>query len=249
MKELIKITEQNGQQVVSARELYGFLGFERANWVRWAKQNISKSPFAIENEDWQGFVLMMNGNETTDYALTLDFAKRLAMLARTEKGEAARRYFVDCEKKLKQVTAQRLPQTYAEALRMLADEAEAKEAIVRQLEAVKPKVDFYDSVTQSPDAIDMASVAKVLNMGIGRNKLFELLRDEGVLMNNNQPYQRCIDSVYFRVIETNWTKTKGTVNFRLKTVVKEKGIEVIRNSIGQVGGRPRKTLNYNNLKQ
>lgn len=123
MNELIKVTEKDGKKLVSARELYEFLGFDKSQWSRWYKKNIENMPFAVEFEDWQGFDTMSNGNKTKDFAITVDFAKRLSMIARTEKGEKARRYFIECEKKL---NAQ-LPQTFAEALRLAADKQEALE--------------------------------------------------------------------------------------------------------------------------
>ena len=53
-----------------------------------------------------GFVIMTNGNETTDFAVTIDLAKKLAMQVRTEKGEMVRNYFLECEKRLKEQTQQ-----------------------------------------------------------------------------------------------------------------------------------------------
>jgi len=104
MQELIKIeTNDKGTKVVSAKELYEFLGYDKSQWKRWAKKNIEENQFAFENQDWKGFDIMSssnNGISTKDYALTIDFAKRLAMMARTEKGEQARQYFISCEKKL-----------------------------------------------------------------------------------------------------------------------------------------------------
>ena len=101
MQELIKIeTNDKGTKVVSAKELYEFLGMNKAVFARWAKKNIEDNKFSFENQDWKGFNMMLNGNESKDYALTLDFAKRLAMMARTERGEQARQYFISCEKKL-----------------------------------------------------------------------------------------------------------------------------------------------------
>jgi len=103
MAAIITIYEQEKQQVVSARELYDFLGFYKSNWKRWSEVNIVSNSFVFEELDWWGFVLKTNGNESMDYWITLDFAKRLAMQTRSEKGEAIRRYFIDCEKKLQQV--------------------------------------------------------------------------------------------------------------------------------------------------
>ena len=98
MKELIKITEQNGTKAVSARELYEFLGYNKAVWSRWYQKNIIDNEFAFENIDYQTLNIMLNGNETKDFALSIEFAKKISMMARTEKGEEARRYFIECEK-------------------------------------------------------------------------------------------------------------------------------------------------------
>ena len=53
MNELIKIqTNEQGQQLVSARELYLGLGLNKAHWKRWSEQNIVKNDFFKENTDW-----------------------------------------------------------------------------------------------------------------------------------------------------------------------------------------------------
>lgn len=121
----------------------------------------------------------------------------------------------------------KLPQTFSEALRLLADETEEKEKLQLQLIEQKPKVDFYEAVTCSKDTIDMGAVAKVLNKKIGRNKLFDFLRNNGILMQNNIPFQRFVDCGYFRVIETKFTKPDGSTHIGLKTLVYQKGVNYI----------------------
>jgi phage antirepressor YoqD-like protein len=64
--------------------------------------------------------------------------------------------------------------------------------------------------------------------GIGRNKLFELLRDKGILMQNNQPYQKYIDAGYFRTIESSYTTPDGMTHVNIKTVVYQRGLDYIR---------------------
>jgi len=98
----------------------------------------------------------------------------------------------------------------------------------KQIETMKPKAEFFDAVADSKDAIDIGSTAKVLNMGIGRNRLFELLRNEGVLMHNNQPYQSFIDRGYFRTIEQKYTKPDGSTHIYIKTLVYQRGLDYIR---------------------
>lgn len=98
----------------------------------------------------------------------------------------------------------------------------------RLIEDMRPKADFFDAVTESKDAVDVGSVAKVLNMGIGRTRLFERLRNISILMQNNQPYQKYVDAGYFRVIEQKYNKPDGSTHISLKTVVYQKGVDFIR---------------------
>ena len=85
MQELIKVTEENGEQLVSARELYEFLELDKSQWARWTKKNIEE--IFEENQEYQRLDIVSNGNNTTEYVLKLDVAKELSMLARNEKGK------------------------------------------------------------------------------------------------------------------------------------------------------------------
>lgn len=99
MKELIKITtNEKGQQLLSARELYLGVGLNKAVWSRWCKSNIIENDFFIKNIDWIGVQHDVEGNEVQDFAISLDFAKHIAMMARTEKSHEYRNYFIECEK-------------------------------------------------------------------------------------------------------------------------------------------------------
>lgn len=110
----------------------------------------------------------------------------------------------------------------------LKEEMEGRAKAERQIEQDKPKVEFFDQVAESKDAIDLGTAAKVLNMGIGRNRLFEVLRDKRILMNDNKPYQNYIDRGYFRVIEQKYTKPDGSTNISIKTLVYQRGLDYIR---------------------
>lgn len=119
------------------------------------------------------------------------------------------------------------------AARAWADEVEQKQIAQEALALAAPKAAFYDAVTQSDDAISMDEVAKVLKIsGMGRNKLFKLLRDKGVLqdggLKHNQPYQRHVDAGRFRLVETSWQADNGDIRVNLKTVVLQKGLDYIR---------------------
>lgn len=121
----------------------------------------------------------------------------------------------------------KIPQTYSQALKLASEQAEL-------IETMKPKAEFFDQVTGSKDAFDMADVAKVCNLGIGRNVLFQFLRENKILRRNNTPMQQYVDCGYFRVIETKFNKPDGSVNINLKTVVYQKGIDfIIKRFVGR----------------
>ena len=131
-----------------------------------------------------------------------------------------------------------LPQNYEEALEHLLIQVRENKKLIAENKVLQPKADFYDAVAQSEDTIDVGEVAKVLAIkGYGRNNLFKFLREQNVLMHNNQPYQKYIDCGYFKQIETQWYDRKAEMtHIGLKTVVYQKGLDFIRNLINSHNG-------------
>lgn len=126
------------------------------------------------------------------------------------------------------------PRTYAEALRAYADEVEQRERLERERQELLPKAEFFDAVTDSKTAISIGETAKVLDAGIGQNKLFAFLRDNNILKSDNTPYQRYIDMGYFRVVEQKY-EVNGEIRISIKTLVFQKGIDFIRRLLNKKG--------------
>ena len=103
MNDLIKLTEQNGKVAVSARELYSFLDVNTPFTI-WIKRMIE---YGFEqSKDFVTILLESSGGRpSTDYSLSLDCAKEISMLQRTEKGKQARQYFIEKEKELSAIKA------------------------------------------------------------------------------------------------------------------------------------------------
>jgi len=97
----------------------------------------------------------------------------------------------------------------------------------KEVEKLKPAAEFAYQICSSKDAIDIGNCAKVLNRNIGRNRLFEFLRNKNILQPDNIPYQKYIDSGYFRVIETKFVIPSGETKISLKTLVLQKGVAYI----------------------
>ena len=112
MNELIKLQPQtingNAVETVSARELHTFLEVGR-DFSTWIKDRISKYEF-VENTD---YIMLPKTGELEnkglqgkiEYFVTLDMAKQLAMVENNEKGMQVRKYFIECEEKLREQTA------------------------------------------------------------------------------------------------------------------------------------------------
>ena len=143
-------------QAVDAKELYGKLGLNPAHWSRWHGMNIEQNPFATDGLDFIAFTIMVNGREFPNYLLSIDFAKKLAMQVKTDKGEQVRDYFLACERQAKQPAFQ-IPQSFAEALQLAADQA-------KQIEQDAPKVLAYDKLIESTHLKSVGDVAKSIGL-------------------------------------------------------------------------------------
>ena len=234
MQELIKITEQNGNKAVSARELHKFLEItERfSNWF----ERMLQYGF-VENHDFtsvKSFTLVNNGaqRELEDYALTLDCAKEISMLQRSERGKMARQYFIECEKQLraKEQSHQQIPQSFSEALRLAAEQAERIEAQQKQLQAQAPKVLFADTVIGSQSSCLIGELAKLITQKgyeIGEKRLFKWLRENHYLGTRgeyyNIPNQQYIEQGLFELKKGTRSGSGGVMHTTITPKVTGKG--------------------------
>lgn len=229
--ELIKIEENNGEKAVSARELHDFLE-SKQDFSTWIKNRIEKFDL-LENIDYQAFhnfVECQNGIGGTtkiEYILSLDAAKELSMVEGNERGKQARRYFIECEKRLR--NSFYIPQTKSEALRLAAMEAEKVEALQKQIEADAPKVQLATAFEASKGSCLIGELAKILAQNgymIGRNRLFDWLRDNDYLCKSgeakNQPEQRYVEMKLFEMKKTVFTHGNETRS-QATTLVTPKG--------------------------
>lgn len=116
---------------------------------------------------------------------------------------------------------------------------EATRPLLDTIEENKPLVDFANTIAQTSNSIDINTFAKLIKdegVKMGRNKLFEWLRNNGYLMKNNQPYQRYIDNGYFETTEYTISTPFGDI-LKVKTLITGKGqikiLEKIKESVGR----------------
>lgn len=120
--------------------------------------------------------------------------------------------------------------------------------LLDKIERDKPLNDFAKKVGNSSDLIDMNQMAKLLkdeHMDIGRNRLFEFLRNKGILRKNNEPYQRFLENGLFNVKESTYNTAYGPKVY-IKTYVTGKGqiyiTELLRRELSKNNNQKQKII-------
>ena len=224
--ELIKITENNGQKIVSARELHNFLEVKE-RFMSWFYRQCQYG--FIENVDYVGCKVFntLANQELQDYALIIDTAKEISMIQRTEKGKQARQYSIECEKKLQNTHA--IPQTYAEALKLAYEQAEKIEQQNRLLNKQQHYVNFVEQCfdENKEDLIALRESCKLLGLPYGHHTFIKVLSFYGVIYKNKKgdwiPKQNYIDRGYF-VLKQTKQKLKDFSVINSVTLVTQKGL-------------------------
>lgn len=225
--ELIKVTEHNGQQVVSARELHEFLE-SKQDFSNWIQNRIKKYGF-VEGTDFTTFNKIIERAKRIEYALTTGTAKEIAMVEGNDKGKQARQYFIACEKAALSFHTRELSRK--ELLQMALEAEEHKERLQAQLTLQAPKVVFADAVSTSKTCVLVGELAKILKQNgidMGQNRLFDWLRSNGFLINRNgsdynMPTQKSMDLGLFEIKETSIAHSDGHTSISKTPKVTGKG--------------------------
>ena len=209
MNQIINITMNNDRPTVSARELHEFPEVKTAfkDWF----PRMCEYGF-MEGTDFCSFLSESTGGRPAqDAQLTIEMAKELCMIQRTEKGKQARQYFIQLEKDWNSPE-----KVMARALR-LADQK--IQELSQQISESRPKVLFADAVASAQSSILVGELAKLLKQNgvdIGQNRLFSWMRENGYLISRkgtdyNMPTQRAMELGLFSIKETTITHADGHI--------------------------------------
>ncbi|CUK44933.1 phage antirepressor Ant [Listeria monocytogenes] len=202
--EMLPVLEnEKGEKFVDARMLHEKL-LVNTRFNDWISRMIGN--YGYENGlDFYSTLSKTNGRPSTNYFLTLDTAKELAMVQNNEMGRAIRKYFIEVEKQARKLATEYPTFSYmiedpvARAKKWIEEQQEKQEAL-KQLEEQKPKVVFAEAVQTSENTIlvkDLATILKQKGLDIGQNRLFEWLRGSGYLLNKgayyNKPSQKAMN--------------------------------------------------------
>lgn len=231
---LVKV--ENNQIVTDSRSVAEHFGKEHKHVLEAidnlvAQNSATKNMFLGQTREYRGrdfrYYLM---NRDGFSLLVMGFTGKAALEWKLKYIEA----FNMMEKEITNKSALAIPKDYPSALRALADEYEKNQRLSVENKAMLPKADFYDTLMDTKNAIPMGEAAKRLDMNIGRNNLFAILRKHGVLDAHNIPYQSMIDRRYFRVITKTYSTYYDTRSSSV-TMVLPAGLEYIRNILIKEG--------------
>lgn len=179
--ELIKVTVKNDQQLVSARELYKGLGL-KIRFSLWVSKNFEGFE---EGQDFTSVSIdtevQNNGGiqkrKLQDYLLTIDMAKELCMMSKTEKGKEVRKYFIQVEKdwnspEMVMDRALKISKARVEQLQL------ENKNLALQLEESNKKVSYLDIILGTPDVLATTQIAA--DYGYGAVKFNQILHRLGI---------------------------------------------------------------------
>ena len=208
-------------------------------------RNILGSAQNLANQKWFAETTYTDaqGKRQPMFLMNRDGFSLLTMSLTGEKAMAFKVAFIDqfnrMEASIKQVApaAPAIPQTFAQALRLAAEQAETIEAQQKQLEAQAPKVAFATAIINSPSSCGIDELAKLLKQNgvdMGEIRLFQWLRDNDYLCSvgtaRNQPTQKALDMGLFELKPQTWTNPKtDEVMTTTRTMVTGKGKEYFIN--------------------
>lgn len=231
---LIPINFDGEQPTVSARDLHAGLEIRTAfkDWFpRMAEYGFNAG---VDFNLLKSERVRIEGNrevkrEITDYEISVDMAKQICMIQRSEKGRQYRQYFIDLEK------AWNTPeQVLARALKIADKEIEklksSNTALLEDVQRMKPKETFADAVAASHTSILIGELAKILKQNgveTGQRRLFTWMRDNGYLIktgsSRNMPTQKSMELGLFEIKETVINNPDGSIRISRTTKVTGKG--------------------------
>lgn len=232
--QLIPIQTNNDNPAVLGRDLHAFLEVQ-SNYREWFPRMVAYGfeegkDYASKNRRVQDS--LGREREATDHILTLDMAKEISMIQRTDKGKQARQYFIECEKRANSPQVNGAELTRLELIQIAMNAETERLQLEAKNKELEPKADAYDSFMDATGKYSVGTVAQML--GLGQNKLFRELRNRKIFIasgaRRNTPYQHYLH--HFEVIPHEFEKKNGEQGCSYTTYVQPSGIDFIRKKLG-----------------
>lgn len=227
---VIPLTDNDGVQAVMGRDLHKFLGVSE-RYTQWFTR-MEEYGFTAGQDFIRETGKSTGGRPSVNHIITLDMAKEISMIQRTDKGKQARQYFIECERRAKQPAVNAAELTRLELIQIAMNAEEERLALEAKNKELEPKAEAYDDFMDTTGKYNIGTVAKMF--GRGQNWLFRELRNAGVLISKgamkNTPYSQYMK--YFEVKAHEYERKNGEMGCSYTTYVQPVGIDFIRRKLG-----------------
>jgi len=221
MNNLIPINYDNDRQTVNGRSLHEFLEVETP-YDKWFPRMCE---YGFNEEiDFTTFLSESTGGRpASNNQLTIDMAKELCMIQRTEKGKQARQYFIELEKKWNSPESimSRALQFAQKQLEGLTLQLTMKDQVISEL---KPKADYTDSILKNKGLVTITQIAK--DYGMSGHEMNAILHENGVQYKQSEQwllYTKYQDKGYTHSETINITRKDGRPDITMNTKWTQKG--------------------------
>ena len=228
MDELIKINYDTDEPTVSARDLHEGLEIETP-FKKWIDR-MCEYGFEAGKDFWTKMSESSGGRPAMEYNITVDMAKQICMIQRTDKGRQYRQYFLDLEKAWNtpdQVMARALKManrtidSLKERCSFLGSQIIEKQ---KQIEEMQPKATYYDLILQCPDLVSTTVIAK--DYGMSAAKFNGCLHEFGIQFKQSGIWVLYREYDHFGYTSTkthNYSDANGNQHSRPHTYWTQKG--------------------------
>lgn len=243
MSELIPINYNGEEPTVSARDLHAGLEI-KSNFTTWFDRMCEYGFTELDYKKcFPNLESGCNGGQNMiDYQISVDMAKQICMIQRSEKGRQYRQYFIDLEKAWntpEQVFARALKmadQTIAKlkgSVETLTAEVSVKNQIIGEL---KPKADYYDEILKNPGLVTITQIAK--DYGMSGKKMNDILHDLGIQYKQSGQwllYDKYSKNGYTHSETVDIVRSDGRRDVKMNTKWKQKGRIFLYNMLKEKG--------------
>lgn len=224
----IVATANHGAISMTSLEMVDFINSQRQEGEAELQHRdfMTKAPKVLGQEVCEKFRTPYRHPQNGQIYSMLTLPKREACLMAMSYSYDLQAKVFDRMSELEGKATQALPQTFAQALRLAAEQQEEIERQQLALEQAKPKVVYADTMLNAEGTVLVRDAAKTL--GVPVRKLESALRDKGVILSNNAPAAEYVSKGYFKEsLHTYKTKTRGDQMSRVARVT-GKGLEFLR---------------------
>lgn len=221
------VINQDGRIVTTSRIVAEKFGKRHDHVLRSIKNLDCSQEFAHLNFGECSYV-NENNREMPEYTITRDGFSFLAMGFTGKKAAKFKEDYITAFNRMESAMVEPKQLSTVEILELALKTEKEKLRLESEVKRLEPKATMYDKVMDNGEMVDIGQIAKIFNVGLGRNQMFEYLREQRILFGKrNEPYQEYVNRGYF-VLKFKTIERNNHPDFTVtKVLVTKKGMNFL----------------------